>query len=202
VWLVSPDVQTLEVMRLDGDSYCIVGTYGAADTVHAEPFDAVELEPAVLWISPPEAADTEREQGWTQGRLSKVKHRVTYYINTMINNSRSISFFIFFILLNLVFGCSVSPTVEKEIPKRSITLTWDSPGTNADGTALNNLAGYRIYYGPSSGVYPNKIDIADPSATKHTIYKLSPGTYYFVITAYSDSGMESEHSKEVTITIK
>jgi hypothetical protein len=43
------------VMRLDGDSYRIVGTYGAADTVRAEPFDAVELELAALWISPPEA---------------------------------------------------------------------------------------------------------------------------------------------------
>ena len=113
----------------------------------------------------------------------------------MINNSRIASFFIIFILLNLVLGCSVSS-------KRPITLTWDSPRTNVDGTALNNLEGYRIYYGLNSGVYPNKIDIADPSATKHIIYKLSPGTYYFVITAYNGSGMESEHSKEVTITIK
>jgi hypothetical protein len=120
----------------------------------------------------------------------------------MIKDSRITRFFIIFILLNLVFGCSVSPTVEREIPKRSITLAWDSPRANAEGTALNNLAGYRIYYGLSSGVYPNKIDIADPSATEHTLYKLSPGTYYFVVTSYSDSGMESEHSKEVTITIK
>jgi hypothetical protein len=120
----------------------------------------------------------------------------------MINNSRIVSFFIIFTLLNLILGCSESPTVEREIPKRSIKLTWDPPRTNVEGTALNNLAGYRIYYGLSSGVYPNKIDIADPSATEHTLYKLSPGTYYFVVTAYSDSGMESEHSKEVTITIK
>ena len=60
VWLISPDVQTLEVMRLDGDSYRIVGTYGAADTVRAEPFDAVELELAAFWISPPEADDLTR----------------------------------------------------------------------------------------------------------------------------------------------
>jgi hypothetical protein len=55
VWLISPDVQTLEVIRLDGESYRIVGTYGAADTIHAEPFDAVELELAALWIRLPEA---------------------------------------------------------------------------------------------------------------------------------------------------
>jgi hypothetical protein len=53
VWLISQDVQTLEVMRLDGDSYHIVGAYGATDIIHAEPFDAVELELVALWISPP-----------------------------------------------------------------------------------------------------------------------------------------------------
>jgi Uma2 family endonuclease len=54
MWLISPDAQTLEVMRLDGDSYRVVGTYGGADVVRAEPFDAVELELAALWIRPPE----------------------------------------------------------------------------------------------------------------------------------------------------
>jgi hypothetical protein len=31
------------------------------------------------------------------------------------------------------------------------TLTWDAPTTNADGTPLTDLAGYRIYYGTTSG---------------------------------------------------
>ena len=54
MWLISPDAQTLEVMRLDGDSYRVVGTYGGTDVVSAEPFDAVELALAALWIRPPE----------------------------------------------------------------------------------------------------------------------------------------------------
>ncbi len=54
MWLISPDAQTLEVMRFDGDSYRVVGTYGGADVVRAEPFDAVELELAALWIRVPE----------------------------------------------------------------------------------------------------------------------------------------------------
>ncbi len=33
----------------------------------------------------------------------------------------------------------------------TITLAWDAPTTNTDGTPLTDLAGYKIYYGPTSG---------------------------------------------------
>jgi Uma2 family endonuclease len=49
VWLVDPDVCTLEVLRLDGASYRIVGTWRGGAVVRADPFDAIELDMAVLW---------------------------------------------------------------------------------------------------------------------------------------------------------
>jgi Uma2 family endonuclease len=49
VWFVEPIEQTLEVLRLDGDIYKIVLTAGAEDRVRAEPFDAIELDLAILW---------------------------------------------------------------------------------------------------------------------------------------------------------
>jgi len=49
VWLVDPGVRTLEVLRLDGKSYRIVATYRVDARVHAEPFDAIELDLALLW---------------------------------------------------------------------------------------------------------------------------------------------------------
>jgi Uma2 family endonuclease len=49
VWIVDPLAQTLEVLRLDGDSYRIVLVAAAADRVRAEPFDAIELDLAILW---------------------------------------------------------------------------------------------------------------------------------------------------------
>ena len=49
VWLVDPLHQFLEVLRLQGDTYAIVGTHFAAAKVRAEPFDAIELDLAVLW---------------------------------------------------------------------------------------------------------------------------------------------------------
>lgn len=49
LWLVDGLAQTLEVLRLDGDTYRIALTAGGADRVRAEPFDAIELDLAVLW---------------------------------------------------------------------------------------------------------------------------------------------------------
>jgi len=49
VWLIDPLAQTLEVYRLDGDTYRLVATHAGTAPVRAEPFDAVELELAALW---------------------------------------------------------------------------------------------------------------------------------------------------------
>jgi Uma2 family endonuclease len=48
-WLVDPVLRTLEVLRLDGDAWRIVGTWRGETKVRAEPFDAIELDLAVLW---------------------------------------------------------------------------------------------------------------------------------------------------------
>lgn len=55
VWLVDPLVQTLEVLRLDGDGYRIAGVWRGEAAVRAEPFEAIELMLGVLW------ADVEPE---------------------------------------------------------------------------------------------------------------------------------------------
>lgn len=48
-WLIEPKAQLLEVLRLDGDSYRIAGTFHGEARVRAEPFDAIELDLSVLW---------------------------------------------------------------------------------------------------------------------------------------------------------
>ena len=48
-WLIDPTARTLEVLRLDGEGYRIVGTHVDDAKVRAEPFDAVELELGLLW---------------------------------------------------------------------------------------------------------------------------------------------------------
>ena len=50
VWMIEPVSQTLEVLRLDGDTYRIVRVASGADRVRAEPFDAIEIELSILWM--------------------------------------------------------------------------------------------------------------------------------------------------------
>jgi Uma2 family endonuclease len=50
LWLVDPLIETLEIYRLDGDRWVVVGTHAEEDAVRAEPFDAVELRPGRWWM--------------------------------------------------------------------------------------------------------------------------------------------------------
>lgn len=75
------------------------------------------------------------------------------------------------------------------------SLSWTAPATNSDGTPLNDLTGYRIYYGTSSGQYSNSVDVG--TFTSSVISGLTVGeTYYFVVTAYDTAGNESGYSNE------
>jgi Uma2 family endonuclease len=49
LWLVNPLARTLEVYRLAEGRWLLLTTHEGAVKVHAEPFDAVELELGPLW---------------------------------------------------------------------------------------------------------------------------------------------------------
>ncbi|MBI5525857.1 MAG: Uma2 family endonuclease [Deltaproteobacteria bacterium] len=48
-WLVDPNLRTLEVFRLEGSNWLLVGAFEGDRKVRAEPFDAVEIDLALLW---------------------------------------------------------------------------------------------------------------------------------------------------------
>ena len=83
----------------------------------------------------------------------------------------------------------------------SATLSWQVPTTRTDGTPLTNLDGYRIRYGTASGSYPNMIDITNGSLTSAVVSNLPPATYYFVISAYDSTGLESTYAGPASKTI-
>ncbi len=48
-WLIDPVAKTLEVFRLDGDTYRVMKVWRDEAVVRAEPFDAIEIALAALW---------------------------------------------------------------------------------------------------------------------------------------------------------
>jgi Uma2 family endonuclease len=50
LWLVEPQIETLETYRLEDGRWVVLGTYASEDTVRAEPFSAVELDLARWWL--------------------------------------------------------------------------------------------------------------------------------------------------------
>jgi hypothetical protein len=74
------------------------------------------------------------------------------------------------------------------------TLIWTPPTENTDGSPLTNLAGYRVHYGTSAAALTETIDVADASATTYVVGDLTPGTYYFAVSAYNSLGLEGAWS--------
>jgi Uma2 family endonuclease len=53
IWLVDPELRTLEVFLLDKARYTLLVTHTGKARVRAEPFEALELELAYLWGEKP-----------------------------------------------------------------------------------------------------------------------------------------------------
>lgn len=76
----------------------------------------------------------------------------------------------------------------------SVTLAWQPPTENTDGTQLTDLAGYRIYYGVDPQNLSDVIELANSSVTSYVVDNLTPDTWYFAASAYNTSGVESHLS--------
>ena len=84
----------------------------------------------------------------------------------------------------------------------SVTLNWTAPTENEDGSTLDDLSGYRIYWGTTPGNYVNSLTIDSPGLTTYVIDNLAPGTYEFVATSVNAAGIESVYSNAATKTVQ
>jgi hypothetical protein len=82
------------------------------------------------------------------------------------------------------------------------TVGWVAPQEDSDGNVLTDLAGFRLYYGTQSGVYPNTMEIESPGLTLFVLDQLVPNTYFMVLTATNSLGQESEVSNEIVIDVE
>ena len=78
----------------------------------------------------------------------------------------------------------------------ALRLRWAPPTRNEDGSALSDLAGYRLYWGTEPRTYSNQMNVGNP-LRKSRLVNLRSGTYYFAMTAIDADGNESRLSNEV-----
>jgi hypothetical protein len=64
-------------------------------------------------------------------------------------------------------------------------VSWTPPVQRTDGSALTDLAGYRVYYGKGLNSLTKIIDIRNAGQTSQFIDNLDTGTWYFAVTAYT-----------------
>jgi hypothetical protein len=83
----------------------------------------------------------------------------------------------------------------------SATISWTPPTSNTDNSPLTNLGGYRIYYGTSSSNLTQVLDLPNPGISSGVVENLAPGTWYFAVTSYNSSNVESERSNVTSKTI-
>lgn len=118
-----------------------------------------------------------------------------------------------FILILLLTACGIESGEDLDTQQgnsNSATLSWEAPITNTDVTPLTDLAGYKIYFGSTSGNYSETIDaedalcedIGDKTECSYTLQNLNSGEYFFAVTAYDTSGNESNYSNAVSKEIQ
>jgi hypothetical protein len=83
----------------------------------------------------------------------------------------------------------------------AVTLSWQAPTENADGSALVDLKGYKVHYGAASKSYSDVVQVANGGLTTYVVQNLPAGTYYFAVTAYNGTGIESSLSAEVSTQV-
>jgi hypothetical protein len=83
------------------------------------------------------------------------------------------------------------------VPVASLSLSWQAPTENVDGTPLSGLASYQIHYGTNSGEYDSMTEVSG-DALSHTL-SVPVGTYYVAMTVTDNQGNASGLSNEVTL---
>ena len=77
------------------------------------------------------------------------------------------------------------------------------PGTNSailawDRSPSTSVAGYRLHYGVISRSYTNSV-VLTGNLTTNTVRSLVSGVrYFFVVTAHTADGVQSDHSNEIS----
>ena len=86
----------------------------------------------------------------------------------------------------------------QQISNGTVTLDWTAPTENTDGTILGNLAGYRVHYGTTADNLTQSVEVANAGLTSYVVSNLSSGIWFFGVSSYSTTGVESSLSGVVS----
>jgi len=102
-----------------------------------------------------------------------------------------------FAVVSLTVALSLTACVKEGPPASggSATLSWDPVKMDTSGKPLTNIAGYKIHYGPSATAMWYTVKVPNPNQTTYVVKDLFPGTWYFAVSAYTTSGIESAPTK-------
>lgn len=90
-----------------------------------------------------------------------------------------------------------SITVRAPSQPRSLTISWEPPARNTDGTTITDLAGYRIYLGRSKTAMTPRATITNPGVSRYFIEPVDSGQHYVAVTAFNKQGHESTLSEVI-----
>jgi hypothetical protein len=137
----------------------------------------------------PSWASFDKASGRLSGQPQDVNAGIAANISIMVSDGKSSAAL-------ARFSISVN-----QISMGSATLSWMPPTQNADGTALTDLRGYKIYYGKSAASQNQAIRLTNPGLTLYVIDNLSPATWYFSMSSFNSKGVDSVRSATASKSI-
>ena len=175
----------------------------AAPTISGSPVTSAKV--GVPYSFKPLAADANKDlltfsvtnmPGWAKfntatGELSGTPNLDGTYANIQIKVSDGKAT----AALN-AFSLAVEPA-----GSRTVSISWVPPTTYEDGSALTNLAGYRVHYGTSPTNLSATMTISSAGITRQVMDSLASGTWYFALTAYTTDGTESVQSAVISASV-
>jgi hypothetical protein len=81
-------------------------------------------------------------------------------------------------------------------------VNWEPPTENTDDSPLDNLAGFRIYWGTDPDAPTSVVAVNGPGITAYYFRDLVPGAYYFATAAVNSFGVESALSDPVLMIVR